>query len=365
MTDPCRSRSALVYCSRAIALNNEGATSLASGDMALAIATFCQALHMSKSCLLVGRGDERMREEQEKDGDRYFHHRNYNLDESHEERSPPHSGSEQQDLRSLSSTLPHFDIGHLMEADCFDLNANEENNEQYPDIDSISNTIQKPFSISSAYSNIRRDKNEERSSDITNTNFIYRKPIRVPESYAYHAGLQRSEVILPSIVIFNLALAHHMWAMKKENELQQDVAAATESGHGQRSSSLLLKKSTRLYVLAIQLQEGQMVEEGPQSYSKLFFLSCINNLGNAHRLLGDVASSEKIYQQLLTMIMFFTYSEEQQGYELSTTNTISSVSNTSSSSTQSMSTSTFSAGRTYGSFLRNIFQGEMKSAPAA
>ena len=364
MADPCRGQSASVSCSRAIALNNEGATSLASGDMALAIATFCEALHTSKSCL-IGGGDERMREGQEKDGDCYFHHRNYNLNESHEERTPQHSSSEQQDLRSLSSTLPHFDIGHLMEADCFGLNANEETVEQYPCIDSSSNTIQKSFSNSSAYLNIRKDKNEERSSDITNTNFIYRKPIRVPASYAHHPGFQRSEVILPSIVIFNLALAHHMWAMKMESKLQQDVAAASVSGYGQRSSSLLLKKSTRLYGLAIQLQEGQMVDEGPQSYSKLFFLSCINNLGNTHRLLGDVASSEKIYQQLLTMLMYLTYSEHQEGYELSTTETFFSVSNAFSPSTQSVPTSTFSAGRTYGSFFRNIFQGEMKFAPAA
>merc|ERR1711937_706956 len=125
---------------------------------------------------------------------------------------------------------------------------------------------------------------------------------------------------------------------------------------------MLLKKAAKLYGLAIQLQEGQMVSEGPHSYSKLFFLSCINNLGNTHRLLGDTTSSEKIYQQLLAMLMYLNYSEQQHGYELSTA---ASITNNSSSSTDRISTSTFPAARTYGSFFRNIFQREVKAAPAA
>ena len=383
-------------CSHIIALNNEGATSLASGDMALAISSFCQALHTSKSCL--GRRDEQRRQqkeqqEQERDGDCYYHHHN------HEERNYPHAGSHyEQDYQSQSQSVPHFDIGHLMEAGCFGLNTNEENAEHNASIDSSSSnkikvSLSDSISSASAYSNIQKDNKEEdedskgsasasssNSDNFVSGDFIYRKPIHIPESYAHHVGLQRSEVILPSIVIFNLALAHHLWAMKKDNSPEQQVAA-TNLGHGQHSSSLLLKKSAKLYGLAIQLQEGQMVSGGPRSYSKLFFLSCINNLGNTHRLLGDISSSEKIYQQLLTMLMYLNYSEQQQGYELSTTThttTTSATTNTSSSdslstspgrissaTTQSVSTSTYSAGSTYGSFFRNIFQTEVNAAPAA
>jgi hypothetical protein len=368
MVTRCRSDSIASKCSRAIALNNEGATSLAFGDIALAISTFCQALHTSKLC--QGRRIERVREGQDWDSYCSLTHRNYTENENREETHRHHSGIEQQDLPSLSPTLPHFDIGRLMEADCFGLSADEENTEPNLGTDSSSSTIKKSFSLSSACSDIRQPKCKERNRNVPAIglacdDFIYRKPIRIPESYAHHAKLQRSEIILPSIVIFNLALAHHIWAMKMENKLQKDVATGTNSLHEQRSPSLLLKKSATLYGLAIRLQEGQVAEEGPQSYSKLFFLSCINNLGNTHRLLGDMAASEKIYQQLLAMLMYLNYSEQERGYELSTTDTTTSVSNTSSSSTQSLSTSTFSAGRTYGSFFRNIFRSEVKVAPAA
>ena len=234
-------------------------------------------------------------------------------------------------------------------------------------------------SLSSAYSSVRNTNTEKINTDTTNHNFssgdfIYCKPIQVPEFYAHHIGLQRSEVILPSIAIFNLALAHHLWAKEKLAAPEQEAAAAAFLEHGDRSSSLLLQKAAQLYGLAIQLQEGQMVSKEQNSYSKLFFLSCINNLGNTHRLLGDAASAKKIYEQLLTMLMYLNYSEKQQRFELSTTDTTSSNPNSSLSSARitstttssvHVSTSSYSAGSTYGSFFRNIFQTESNPAPAA
>ncbi len=363
MSTPCTDRGALGDCSRIIALNNEGATSLSSGDMALAISTFCQALHLSRACLVVQSGERTMKEREQKD-DYFCHDQNYN-----EYENQAQSVGSLEDGQSLSPRLSGFDIGHLMEADCFGLVSNEESDQVCSYFDSSDNAVKTAFSVSTAYSSMRNTENGKKDNNLIHTNlaggdFIYRKPIRVPASYAHHAALQQSEVILPSIIIFNLALAHHLWGMKKKSEPQND---ASNCKNQRGLSSVLLKKSAKLYGLAIQIQEGEVVTQGTKSYSTLFYLSCINNLGNVHRLLGDISSSERIYQQLLTMLMYLNYSEQQRGgYELSTTDDVTSVSNVWSSTAQSVSTSTFSAGRTYaGSFFRNIFQSEVKSAPAA
>mmetsp|Transcript_101317 Transcript_101317/g.205616 ORF Transcript_101317/g.205616 Transcript_101317/m.205616 type:complete len:367 (+) Transcript_101317:142-1242(+) len=366
MTIHCKVPGPVSECSRIIDLNNEGVSSLASGDMALAISSFCQALDKSKTRL----GQKNHGSKAERQQDPCPHERN----ECYEERIHQHASSQLQDVRSHSQSVPHFDIGHLMEANCFGLNANEENDDQNLGTENSSCKIKISVagSLSSAYSNTRNTNTEKINSDTTNHNFssgdfIYCKPIQVPEFCAHRIALQRSEVILPSIAIFNLALAHHLWAKEKLAAPEQEAAASS-------SSSLLLQKAAQLYGLAIQLQEGQMVSKEQNSYSKLFFLSCINNLGNTHRLLGDAASAKKIYEQLLTMLMYLNYSEKQQRFELSTTETTSSnpssslssarIASTTTSSVH-VSTSSYSAGSTYGSFFRNIFQTKSNPAPAA
>ncbi len=357
MPTPWMNQSALGTCSRIIALNNEGATSLSSGDMALSISTFCQALRESRACLVSQHG-ERTSQTREEKGGSFFNCHNYNQCEN----EGAHSFGNQEDRQSQSPSVPNFDIGHLMETDCFGLISNGESDNSCSVLDSSNNAASKAFSIST-YSTLQitqtaKDGKYLEDKILVEGGFIYRKPIRIPPSYAHNTSLQNSEVTLPSIVIFNLALAHHLLAMKKKNEpckhLQPNL------------SSLLLEKSAKLYELAIQLQERQVAADGTQSFSNLFYLSCVNNLGSSYRLLGDISLSEKTYQQLLTMIVYLNYSEEQRGYELSTMDTVTSVSNVAwSARQQNISTSTFSAGRTYGSFFRNIFQGQVKSAPAA
>mmetsp|Transcript_41890 Transcript_41890/g.47402 ORF Transcript_41890/g.47402 Transcript_41890/m.47402 type:complete len:413 (-) Transcript_41890:130-1368(-) len=391
---------ALIDCSKIIALNNEGSTSLMSGDIALSISLFCQALHTSKSCL--GRRDEQRKQQHEQrqrdrddrvvDDDLDYNSDN-DHDDGHDNEYDPSSSSS-----SSSSSVPRFDIGHLMD---FGLNDSDIINDEVTTINN--NSSSSKMSLSDAFSSPscperRNENNNSNSKDVVNEinkreektataaaagDFIYNRPIHVPESFAHHTGLQRSEVILPSIVIFNLALAHHLWAMKKEKEdkivalSEQQVQAQSQKKEGvnnihvirpqaQHSPSLLLKKAAKLYGLAIQLQEGQMVSEGPQSYSKLFFLSCINNLGNSHRLLGDTASSEKIFQQLLTMLMYLNYSEQQQGDTTTTMVTTSTtINNGSTTNNNNMNNTSSKVCRISESFFRNIFQTEVNAAPAA
>ena len=306
-------------CSVIIALNNEGATALSCGRMASAISLFCQALHKSKSCILDPRDDR-----------------------SNEPETAPTSC---------------FDIDHLMEANCFGLSCDDENDESCPSYDSSNSAISGSFSFPLENPNRQETNNLTNDEKLINSGFIYRKTIRIPSSYAHNPVFQRSQVLLSSIVIFNLALAHHIWATQ-----QQEIQSESMFDSTPRVS--MLQKAAKLYELAIQLQENHAATGEPDSYSKLFFLSCINNLGNTFRLLGDSAASEKIYQHLLTVLMYLNYNGQHHGFDLSTASSSTNSDAPSSSATQN-STTFFSAGKTYRSFFRNIFETDIKSAPAA
>merc|ERR1712176_822355 len=63
-----------------------------------------------------------------------------------------------------------------------------------------------------------------------------------------------------------------------------------------------LRKATELYRLSLQLQTvGSSTQIG-----ELLFLSCLNNLGNACGLLGDVRAEDRAHEQLLSALMYLT-----------------------------------------------------------
>jgi hypothetical protein len=128
---------------------------------------------------------------------------------------------------------------------------------------------------------------------IAPSDFIYSSPISVPVSAFSNPGLH-TEVAISSIVIFNLALAHHLLAIHAQQPHQQIVA--------------LLAKSMKLYELAIQLQQ-QDATLSASNYSTLFILSSLNNLGNVHHMLGDEQASHYCYQKLLSLLMYLSYHE--------------------------------------------------------
>ncbi len=316
-----------------IALNNQGASALSCGCMSVALSSFCQALQKSKACMLSQQKDD----------------------------------FDQQEMRPSS----RFDIDHLMEASCFGLHCDGESDESCPGHDSSNNSaISSSFPAPSVYPSRQGLNNDDKLN--SNSGFIYGKPICIPSSYADNTEFRHSDVLLSSIVIFNLALTHHISAIMQYHEVQQQTQTPQGIVAFKRRLSIL-KKAAKLYELAIQLQEEHAAIDGPESCSKLFFLSCINNLGNTFRLLGDLPSSDKIYQHLLTMLIYLNYNEEQQGYNLSIANNSVASDASPEAATETSSTTTttattmavFSAGRTYVSFFRNIFESDIKSAPAA
>jgi len=97
--------------------------------------------------------------------------------------------------------------------------------------------------------------------------FTYDGPIHVPTYCAHNTEMQRSDSLLPSIVTFNLALAHHMWAA---NIAEKDQERAKKK----------LKKAVELYKLTVQLQRNSenQREQRRAANTELFMSSCLKTL---------------------------------------------------------------------------------------
>jgi hypothetical protein len=139
--------------------------------------------------------------------------------------------------------------------------------------------------------------NIEISERMSSSDVIYSSPIQVP-LFDFSVPGVYMEVAIASIVIFNLALAHHLLAIQTHEHHQ----------YLDWNGSQVLAKAMKLYDLAIRLQQHDAAL-GSANYSKLFMLSCLNNLGNVHRLLGDEPASECCYQQLQALLMYLNYCE--------------------------------------------------------
>jgi hypothetical protein len=149
-----------IDCSQIISLNNDGATSLMSGDIALSISLFCQALHTSKSCL--GRRDEQRRlqyEQQQRDRDddidgssRFYHDNEHDDDDIYYHDNDDNGNGNDNDGSNYydynKPVVSHFDIGQLMEAGCFGLDDNDNNINDVVEVNTNNNSNSKVSSSS-------------------------------------------------------------------------------------------------------------------------------------------------------------------------------------------------------------------------
>lgn len=116
----------------------------------------------------------------------------------------------------------------------------------------------------------------------TDGGYLYRDPIRVPPRVIqqnHSMGL-----VLPLILTFNLALAHHLQAL-----------------HERALSGGKLKKILRLYEL---LFRWQMDDDDVQVDSIIFTLIISNNLGEIHRAVCNHDTYNQCLQHLLSTVMF-------------------------------------------------------------
>ena len=125
-------------------------------------------------------------------------------------------------------------------------------------------------------------------SDLRLEEYLYEHPICVSEHNIGDSSRQEC-VVLSSIAMFNLALAHHLRALTSSER------------HEPRSKSLLLEKSSRLYGLAYQILMNESIDCGI-----LFMMVIVNNLAQIHKALGHQEVANGYFQHLLSSLVYMT-----------------------------------------------------------
>ena len=111
-----------------------------------------------------------------------------------------------------------------------------------------------------------------------NIDFVHRKPIHLPECDECIGN----SILVPIVILFNLALAHHLAGV-------EDQPKAT-----------LLQKAVKLYEHAIKLAKTHAINDD----SVLFHLAIVNNMGQIYKHLNQEANAGKCFAHLLSMLMY-------------------------------------------------------------
>lgn len=112
---------------------------------------------------------------------------------------------------------------------------------------------------------------------------MYRRAIHIPASTE---ATYESSGMISVIIIFNLALTHHLMA--------------TSETTNNASSDDTFRKAGRLYELSYSLQQ----EEPYLEDASLFTMATINNMGLIHHSLGESVAAGKCFGFLLSTLMF-------------------------------------------------------------
>jgi tetratricopeptide (TPR) repeat protein len=112
--------------------------------------------------------------------------------------------------------------------------------------------------------------------------YMYRQAIRIPLDIE---STYQASVTVSSVIIFNVALAHHLSALATSDKKRQ---------------SKKLRKATTLYEMAYDLQ-GRNAQ---LKNNVMFTMAAMNNLGVIYLQLEDCETSSKCFQCLLSTVMF-------------------------------------------------------------
>jgi tetratricopeptide (TPR) repeat protein len=131
-----------------------------------------------------------------------------------------------------------------------------------------------PSQFQQAYSQSSSSLDQQQEASI----FIYQRAIFIPLSTKLLSS--ESNTLLLSVVIpFNLALCHHLSAMKS-------------------CSTSKLRKAAQLYELAYNLASDLGME------NLVFSIATINNLGNISYLFGKTETATRLFSGLLSVLMY-------------------------------------------------------------
>ena len=113
------------------------------------------------------------------------------------------------------------------------------------------------------------------------SSFLYRQAIHLePDAIGRD---NRSRQQLSAVIVFNLALAHHLIA--ETDETQQ--------------YNCFTMRAAKLYELSWQLVQREVGYNSP-----LFMMVIVNNLGVAYQSLGEVENAQRSFEHLLSTMLF-------------------------------------------------------------
>jgi hypothetical protein len=167
------------------------------------------------------------------------------------------------------------------------------------------------------FGEIKKDDTSDSVGGDFSSSFVYRHPIHIPTSLSeqYDANF----ITISTVIVFNLALATHLSATKKDDNYRET-----------------LRTAARLYDSVFELQRAQ---RSAGSFV-LFLTATINNLGVVYQQLDDDEMACKCFGQLLSTLMYLTDCQE------SGDRSVLSISE-------------------FGGFFRNVFPCCSGAAPAA
>jgi NADH:ubiquinone oxidoreductase subunit 3 (subunit A) len=115
--------------------------------------------------------------------------------------------------------------------------------------------------------------------------YMHVRPIMIP-LILQHNHHPDTDTVLPAILIFNQALAHHQLGMK---------------------DSRMLKKAAKLYECGFKL----VMEENLWASSTYYVLACLNNLRILFLRMNQYETAKMCFEQLMSTLMFLVHTEHE------------------------------------------------------
>lgn len=165
------------------------------------------------------------------------------------------------------------------------------------------------------------------SSDLAPSFIVWSRPLTIPSTSMTIKVESSGELpappnnaIIAATIVFNMALAHHLFANKKSAEetappSSSSAAAATNSSGGGRRTRTnnklvhrLYQKAGALYEYTIRLLMSAPAVSGMSSSAcTVYHIILANNMSHCHEQLGDFGRSEQCLQLLLRNILFVVH----------------------------------------------------------
>ncbi|KAG7343807.1 hypothetical protein IV203_021815 [Nitzschia inconspicua] len=154
-------------------------------------------------------------------------------------------------------------------------------------------------------------------TDDAESQYLYDDPILIPEVQCDDCNnntigstyLECS--MISSIVVFNLALAHHLEAnrlQKLHHEEQSNMSSSDEETTSNEEIYAGFRKAQQLYEIVLNMHRDVQGKNCrcDRGGNVVFALAIVNNLGLIHRELHNNDASRKCFQHILSTLMCLT-----------------------------------------------------------